>query len=162
MCANSGMVKECIKCYGEAAKDNKEVSSVCPGLVCGNFTLLREDPSQDNYDVPGTVDSSTIDCFLIDGECHYSYYVGLLTNGESVYAVSPRECLLVSFWPMALIIMFSSTLIGFILLMIIKCCIIYLDYRKFKMKRSEEDFSMTVNPLYDNLVIYANATNLKK
>ena len=162
VCDNSGTVRECIKCYGEAAKDNKDVFSVCPGLVCGNFTLLHEDPPQDDYDVPGTVNSSTVDCFFIDGECHYSYYVGLLTNGESVYAVSPRECLLVSFWAMALIIMFSSTLIGFIILIIIKCCIIYLDYRKFKMKRSEEDFSMTLNPLYDNLVIYANATNLKK
>ena len=162
VCDNFGTVKECIKCYGEAAKDNKDVFSVCPRLVCDNFTLLLEDPPQDDYDVPGTVNSSTIDCFFIDGECHYSYYVGLLTNGESVYAVSPRECLLVSFWAMALIIMFSSTLIGFIILMIIKCCIIYLDYRKFKMKGSEEDFSMTVNPLYDNLVLYANATNLKK
>ena len=162
VCENSETVRECIKCYGEAAKDNKDVFSICPGLVCGNFTLLREDPSQDDYDVPGTVNSSTIDCFFIDEECHYSYYVGLSSNGESVYAVSPRECLLVSFWAMALIIMFSSTLIGFIILMIIKCCIIYLDYRKFKMKRPEEDLSMTLNPLYDNLVIYANATNLKK
>ena len=161
VCDNSGTVKECVKCYGEAAKDNKEISSIYLDSACGNFTLLREDPSQDDYDVPGTVNSSTIDCFFVDGECHYSYYVGLLTNGESVYAVSPRECLLVSFWAMALIIMFSSTLIGFIILMIIKCCIIYLDYRKFKMK-GLEDFSMTVNPLYDNLVIYANATNLKQ
>ena len=161
VCNNSGTVRERVKCYGEVAKDNKDVFSVCPGLVCSNFTLLHEDPSQDDYNVPGTVNSSTINCFFIDGECHYSYYVGLLTNRESVYAVSPRECLLVSFWAMALIIMFSLTLIGFIILMIIKCCIIYLDYRKFKMKGSKEDFSMTVNPLYDNLVIYANATNLK-
>ena len=162
MCDNSSTVRECVKCYGEAAKDNKEVSSVCPGLVCGNFTLLREDPSQDDYDVPGADNSSIIDCSFIDGECHYSYYVGLLTNGESVFAVPPRECHLVSIWTIALIIMFSLTLIGLIVLMMIKCCIIYLDYCKFKMKGSEEDISMTLNPLYDNLVIYANATNLKK
>ena len=162
VCANSGTVKECVKCYGEATKDNKEISSICPSLVCVNYTLLREDPSQDDYDVPGADESSTIDCSFIDGECHYSYFIGLLTNGESVYAVAPRECLLVPFWAIALIIMFSLTLIGCIVLMIIKCCIIYLDYRKFKMKGSEEDFSMTLNPLYDNLVIYANATNLKK
>ena len=158
VCDSSGNARECVKCYGEAGKYNKEVSLVCPGLVCVNFTLLREDPSQHNYDVPEAVNSSTIDCSFIDGECYYSYYVGLLTNGESVYVVAPRECHLVhlvSFWPMALIIMFSLTLIGYIILMIIKCCIIYLDYRKFKMKGSEKDFSITLNPLYDNLVIYA-------
>ena len=83
-CANSGNARECVKCYGEAAKDNKEVSSVCSGLQlpCGNFTLLREDPSQDDYDVPGAVDSSTVDCSFIDGDCRYSYYVGLYTSLE--------------------------------------------------------------------------------
>ena len=67
VCANSGTVRECVKCYGEAAKDNKEVSSVCPGLVCSNFTLLYEDPSQDDYDVPGADNNSIVDCPLLMG-----------------------------------------------------------------------------------------------
>ena len=44
--------------------------------------------------------------------------------------------------------------------MIIKCCIICLDYGKFKMKGSKEDF--LISPLYDNLVFNANATNVTK
>ena len=45
--------------------------------------------------------------------------------------------------------------------MIIKCCIICLDYGKFKMKGSK-DFLIILNPLYDNLVFNANATNVTK
>ena len=38
-------------------------------------------------------------------------------------------------------------------MMIIWYCIIYLDYHKLKMKGLEEDFSITLNPLYDNLFL---------
>ena len=59
LCHNSGAVRECVKCYGKAAEANKEVSSICPGLIGSNYTLLHihEDTSQDVYD--GTVDNNT-------------------------------------------------------------------------------------------------------
>ena len=151
VCDNSGTVRECVKCYGEAAKDNKEISSICLGLVCGNFTLLHEGPSQDDYDIPGTVDSSTIDCTFIDGECRYNYYVGLSTNEESVYAVPPRECLLIPSWSIALIVLVCLVIIGCLVLVCIKCCIMYLDHREFKKfekEVNEVDFSKSSNPLY--------------
>ena len=151
VCDNSGTVRECVKCYGEAAKDNKEISSICLGLICGNFTLLREEPSQGDYDVPGTVDSSTVDCSFIDGECRYNYYVGLSTNEESIYAVPPRACLLIPSWSIALIVLVFLVIIGCLVLVCIKCCIMYLDYREFKKfekEVKEVDFSKSSNPLY--------------
>ena len=153
VCDNSGNARECVKCYGEAGKDNKEVSSVCPGLqlLCGNFSLLPEDPSQDDYDVPGAVDSSTVDCSFIDGECRYNYYVGLSINGESIYAVPPRSCLLIPSWSIALIVLVCLVIIGCLVLVCIKCCIMYLDNRELKKFEKEVkgvDFSKSSNPLY--------------
>ena len=134
VCANSGTVKECVKCYGEAAKDNKHISSVCPHLVCVNYTLLLEDPSQDNYDVPGTVNGSSVDCSFISEDCHYVYYMGLISEGTNIYAVPPRECLPIPSWAIATINLTTLVTIGSALLLVIKCCIMHMDYVKSKRK----------------------------
>ena len=44
----------------KTAEANKEVSSICPGLIESTYILLHEDTSQDVYD--GTVDSNTNEC----------------------------------------------------------------------------------------------------
>ena len=36
VCDITSSVSECVKCYSEAAEDNKEVSSICPGLISSN------------------------------------------------------------------------------------------------------------------------------
>ena len=103
---------------------NKDVSSICSGLIESNYTLLHEDTSQDVYD--GTVDSNTDECFFIDGDCQCDYYVELTTNQGSVYVVPPRvsPCFILGY---------DSDdhdhlkLIVYVIL-IMKCCIIYLNY----------------------------------
>ena len=132
--ANSGTVKECVKCYGEATKDNKEISSICPCLTCYNYTLLCEDPSQDNYDVPGTVNGSSVDCSFISEDCHYVYYVGLISEGTNIYVVPPQECLPIPSWAIATINLTTLVTIGSVLLLAIKSCIMYMDYVKSKRK----------------------------
>ena len=80
---------------------NKDISSICPGLIGSNYTLLHEDTSQDVYD------SNTNKCSFIDGDCKCDYYVKLKTNQGRVYVVPPHECLIVPFWVMALMIMIT-------------------------------------------------------
>ena len=135
VCTNTSTIRECVKCYGEAAEDNKHVSLVCSHLTCYNYTLLIEDPSQDNYDVLGAVNGSNVDCSFISEDCHYIYYVGLMPEGTNIYAVPPRECLPIPSWAIATINLSTLVTIGTALLLIIKCCIMYMDFVKSKRRR---------------------------
>ena len=96
--------------------------------------MLLEDPSQDNYDVPGSVNGSSVDCSYISEDCYYIYYVGLNSEGMNVYVVPPQGCLPIPSWPVALIKLSTLVAIGSSLLLIIKCCIMYMDYVKSKRK----------------------------
>ena len=143
-------VRRCVICYGEAAEDDTNVESICPDRTCSNFTLLKQS-APDNYDIPGSLSDTTIDCSFISGECLYVYYAAVAHTEERIYAVEPRVCLLIPWWAIAIILLVCVILIGCFILWIIKCCIIFIDYREFKefeKEVQEADFSNSKNPMY--------------
>jgi len=62
----------------------------------------------------------------------YVYYVAVSSTEERIYAVEPHVCLLIPWWATGIIIFVCIVLIGCFILAIVKCCIMFLDYRKFK------------------------------
>ena len=164
-CNNDDLVRECVKCYANAAKDGG--SPTCSGFTCTNYSILSSYPSNpDSYDVNGTIEGSTVECSFIDSAsfCRFVYFVGLSTQErERIYEVpAPRDCLLIPIWAIALLVLVGLVIIGIIILVIIKLIIIYLDHREyqsFQKEVDETDLSKNFNPIYHApIVTYNNVT----
>ena len=153
-CNDNDLVRECVKCYANAAEDGR--SPTCSGVTCTNYSTLSSYPSNpDSHDVNGTIEGSTDECSFIDSAifCEFVYFVGLSTQErERIYEVpAPRDCLLIPAWAIALLVLVGLVIIGIIILVIIKLIIMYLDYReyqKFQKEVNATDFSNSGNPLY--------------
>ena len=153
-CNNDDLVRECVKCYANAAKDGG--SPTCSGFTCINYSILSSNPSNpDSHDVNGTIKGSTDECSFTDSTsfCRFVYFVGLSTQErERIYEVpAPRNCLLVPIWAVTLLALVGLVIIGIIILVIIKLIIMYLDYREyqsFKKEVNEAVFSKAANPIY--------------
>ena len=146
-CDYSDNITKCVSCYSEAAKNNETVISACGNLYCNNFILLKQ-KQQNIIDT-----SSTIRCSYINGDCRYTFYVGVTLNGSDLYAVEANECLLIPSWGIALIILFVLMIIGISILITIKCCIMFLDYqevKKFEAEVRSSMFSKNINPMYQS------------
>lgn len=149
-CSYGDNVKSCVRCHSEAVKNNMEISETCVNLICNNFTILQQAPSNE-YIITGA--SDTIQCTFIEGECLYIFYYGIASDGNRLYAVQPHQCLLIPSWAIALIILFILMILGIVILIIIKCCIKYLDYleyKKFEKEVQNAMFSKNTNPIYQN------------
>ena len=153
-CNDNDLVRECVKCYANAAKDGG--SPTCSGFTCTNYSILSSYPSNsDSHDVDGTIDSSTVECSFTDSTnfCRFVYFVGLSTQErERIYEVpAPRDCLLIPIWAVTLLILVGLVIIGIIILVIIKLIIMYLDHREyqvFQKEVDETDLSKNFNPIY--------------
>ena len=164
-CNNDDLVKECVKCYANVAKDGG--SPTCSGFTCTNYSILSSYPSNpDSHDVDGTIDNSTDECSFIDSTsfCRFVYFVGLSTQErERIYEVpAPHDCLLIPIWAIALLVLVGLVIIGIIILVIIKLIIMYLDHREyqsFQKEVNETDLSKNFNPIYNTpIVTYNNVT----
>ena len=154
VCSNDNVVRECVKCYANVAKDGG--SPTCSGFTCTNYSILSSYPSNpDSYDINGTIEGSTEECSFTDSTnfCEFVYFVGLSTQKrEQIYEVlAPRDCLLIPVWAIALLVLVVLVVIGIIILVIIKLIIMYLDrreYMSFRKEVNEADFSKNSNPIY--------------
>ena len=164
-CNDNDLVRECVKCYANVAKDGG--SPTCSGFTCTNYSILSSYPSNpDAYDISGTIEGSTDECSFIDSAsfCRFVYFVGLSTQQrERIYEVlAPHDCLLIPIWAIALLVLVVLVIIGIIILVIIKLIIMYLDYREyqsFQREVNEIDLSKNFNPMYHTpIVTYNNVT----
>ena len=65
VCNNNDVVRECVKCYANIAKDGG--SPTCSGFTCTNYSILSSYPSNpDSYDINGTIEGSTEECSFTD------------------------------------------------------------------------------------------------
>ena len=131
VCNNDNVVRECVKCYANTAKDGG--SPTCSGFTCTNYSILSSYPSNpDSYDINGTIEGSTEECSFTDSTtfCEYVYFVGLSTQQrERIYEVlAPRDCLLIPIWAIALLVLVGLVIIGIIVLVIIKVKTMYLNH----------------------------------
>ena len=123
---------ECILCYGKASNQDIE-TNICPSFNCSNYKLLLLNESvTDDYQIPYSIEDTTIQCELRSGECWYTYYQALDNEGRNVFKVEPANCLLLPFWGIGLLIGVCCIILGIICLCSIKLCIIALDYHSLK------------------------------
>ena len=130
ICNNDNVVRECVKCYANAAKDGG--SPTCSRFTCTNYSILSSYPSNsDSYDINGTIEGSTEECSFTDSTmfCEYVYFVGLSTQQrEQIYEVlAPSDCLLIPIWAIVLLVLVGLVVIGIIILMIIELKTMYLN-----------------------------------
>ena len=131
VCNNDDVVRECVKCYANIAKDGG--SPTCSGFTCTNYSILSSYPSNpDSYDINGTIEGSTEECSFTDSTnvCEFVYFVGLSTQQrEQIYEVlAPHDCLLIPVWAIALIVLVVLVVIGIIVMVIIELKTIYLNH----------------------------------
>ena len=148
--------QDCIKCYGEAAKDGEDAAVTCSS-DCQSYITLNSSQSS-SYEIPGAVAGSTSDCSISTTECTYDYFVGTTVSSELIYAVQPRSCLLIPIWAIGVIIIVVLLVIGAIILVIIKLCIMWLDHREYK--RFMYDVNKTNIPTQSNPVYQDPITHI--
>lgn len=147
-------VLQCVLCFGQSSTTDSP-SMICPQIystcLANNFEVLH-DMQPDDYNISGTIDGTTVTCFIQDGtECGYYYFAGISLAGEMVYAVEERQCLLVPLWGIVVIILMSLIAIGVGIIGLAKLTLLYLDYREvhlFKKELLTASFSKCDNPMY--------------
>ena len=138
---------DCILCYGKMSKQDIE-TNLCPNLNCSNYKLLLVNGSlAGDYQIPYSIDGTTIQCELRSGECWYSYYQALDNEGRNIVEVEPASCLLLPFWGIALLIAVCCIIFGIICLCTIKVCIIVVDYHSLKEGKATCLFESPVSHL---------------
>ena len=124
---------ECIVCYGKADLDIEDVE--CSNLNCSKYKLLKKSV-HDDYQIPHSIENTTIQCELWSNDCTYIYYQALDTNGENTFEVEPANCPVLPYWSIALITLILSIIFGLVSLFGIKICIIVVDYKTAPLLRT--------------------------
>ena len=106
--------------------NNYQCSSGCIGYVILDYI------QSSSYEVPGTINGTTDECSHSTAECSYTYYAGISVSSTVLYAVEPRSCLLIPIWAIAVSIVGGLLIIGIVVIVMIKLCIMWLDYRQYK------------------------------
>ena len=144
-CDDSGSVKECVTCYGDAAKENTEPSCNCTG-----YTKLDYRP-ESYYDVPDSLADTTVDCSFIGGECRYMYFVGRDALNQLVYAVEPPLCLPIPSWVLSVIILVGMIMPWIMCVLPVVVC--FIKYCKISTKKKPKESVNQDNPMYNNPVM---------
>ena len=149
--------QDCIECYGKAAKDGQNAAAIC-NSNCQSYVALERSQSSD-YEIPGTLNSSTGRCSISTVECSYIYFVGTTISSDLLYAVEPESCLPIPIWGIAVIIIVALLIIGIVILVIIKLCLMWLDYREYKRFMydvNNADKTLQSNPVYQDPITHVD------
>ena len=143
--------QSCVLCLAVLGQQANDHARLCPHPSCVDYVAVSISPPE-NYTIPGSMPGSTSRCTGIrDDQCTYVYYIAHGSNGSTLRVVGPPSCLLLPPWAIAVATLAGVIIIGVILLIIVKLCLMYLDYRElksFEKEVKEADFSKNVNPMF--------------
>ena len=123
----------------------------CSQPLCTNYLTIDVSPPE-GYQIPGSTEGSTNKCSDIrDDQCTYDYYIAYSNNGSTLVVVGPPSCLLLPPWAIAVVTLAGVILIGVILFIVVKLCLVWLDYcelKRFENEVKEADFSKNENSMF--------------